>query len=192
MKRSVAIVLLITLSSPGITIRLGPSVRYLVLGPGALDNRESFPYEESTSRLLFSGSGMVMPGFVAEVMIADDLSMGLAVYWRYYDPKYIMLPDSASYPLDRRGSISVFGLGVRKYFSDLNLCSGGELQYYREEWSDPFNGDYESLDSVSAGPSVCAGMELDMSFLSPKIEMGLVFMNFTDIQGRIDLSVLLP
>ena len=190
MKLVISLILLIVQCSLGLSLRLGPSVKYMIFGSSTLGLCGCVLYEESISRLLFSESEMLIPGFEFAATIFNDVNLDLAVYWRHYYPMYILLPDSASYSVNRRGSISVFELGVRKDFTKFFLRPGGELQYFSEEWSNPFDGHNESIDSISIGPALCIGTEIDVSIMSLKFEMGLVFPNFSDIQGRIDLSAM--
>lgn len=152
---------------------------------------ESVPYEQSTSQILFSDSEVLIPGLEVDACITRDISISLGGFWRSYDPKHVTPPDSASHPLDRSGSFSMYTLGFQKTFGKIFVGVGAEAHYFRESWSDPFHGGIETRDSLSLGPAVGAGTLVDLSYCSIKFDLGLVFPGFSDIWGRIGLTLLL-
>ena len=122
----------------------------------------------------------------------DDIKIDVTGFWCSYETLYVTPPESASYPFDRSGIISIFTLGVHKAIGDLFICVGAEAHYFRESWTNPYLGSRESLDSLSLGPTVGIGTLVDLPLSTMKFEMGLVFPGFSDVWGKIGVSFLLP
>jgi hypothetical protein len=190
MRISKYILLMFLLAVSCYAIRLGPSVRYMIFTPTPIPGSPS--YESCSSRLMFDESSLILPGFTVEAPFPYGLTASLDVHWRRYDPNFVSAPDSSGYSVERRGSLSVFDFGAGKPLGDFILRTGVDLQYYSEEWLNPVSGDLESIDSLAAGPFLNVSSEIPIFHISFSADMGIVFPNFDDVQGWIDLSVLLP
>jgi len=194
MIRNGAILLLAVSGAAGFPLKLGPAVRYMILDGGQLHGMDCISYEESTSRLLFCDETLLLPGVVVEINLTQDMNANLRYLWCSYNPYpcSFIAPDSSLHSLDRMGSISIFELGLRKNVGDFYLLPGLELQRFREEWTDPFDGVQHSLDSTTVGPSLVVGTSMDWSPVELGMEMGLVLPSLDDVQGRITLLLLAP
>lgn len=194
MIRNGATLLMAVSGAAGLPLKLGPAVRYMIMDGGELHGMDCISYEESTSRMLFCDETLLLPGGVVEINLTHDMNANLRYFWCSYNPYpcSVIAPDSSLYSLDRRGSISLFELGLRKDVGDFYLLPGLELQRFREEWTDPFDGEQNSLDSITVGPSLVVGTAMGWSPVELGMEMGLVFPSLDDVQGRITFLLLAP
>lgn len=187
------ILLMVVSGAGGFPLKLGPAVRYMILKESELYGVEDVSYEESTSRLLFCDKALLLPGVVVEVNLTHGMSADLRYFRCGYNPCYVIVSDTtALYPPDRSGSLSLFELGLKRDFEGLHLRPGLELQRYREEWTDPFDGGQNSLDSTTVGPFFAVGTSMNLSPVELRMEMGLVFPGLDDVQGKITFMLLAP
>ena len=192
MRYSALLVLLIISCTSALPIRFGPRIRYMIFRERQISQRETILYDESTEIMLFVNSEMFVLGFGFDAEITENLYMDLSGYWRRYEPKYVSLPISYEYPINREGSISMLTIGVCKTIENIFISVDAEACYLRESWTDPNQGNHEVRDSLSIGPAVGVGttIELPLGVLQP--EMGLIFPAFSGILGKLSLSLLLP
>lgn len=190
MRKALLLSILLALAVSAYSFRLGPAVRYMILTPTPMP--ETPGYEWSRSRIMFDEPSLILPGFTVQAPLPFGLIGSFDVYWRRYDPHYVGAPDSSDYSLERRGSLSVFDLGAGMIFGDFLLRAGADLQYYSEEWPDSFSGELESIDSLAAGPFLSISSEIPTPAVPLRVDFGLVFPALDDVQGWIDMSILLP
>jgi len=190
MAKFLALFILAASSAAG--FRFGPSVKYMVFGSNRLSEVEGVSYEESSTTILFNESALFLPGLVIEVPLADGWKADLGFHRSGYDPAYVILPDTSEHQLNRSGNIPVFELGLSREIGAYHLAPALELHRCSEKWSNPNDGAIESLDSTAVGPSISLGTEMELPFFSPKFEMGLVFPALSDVQGKVELSALVP
>lgn len=188
-----SLLVLITISCiSALPIRFGPRIRYSIFGDNKISQRESIPYDESTEIMLFVNSEMFVFGFGVDAEITENLNMDLSGYWGHYEPKYVSIPIHSEYPINRKGNISIYTVGVRKIIGNIFISADTEVCYLRESWTDPTQGNREVRDSLSIGPALGVGTTIELPLGVLKPEMGLIFPAFSDILGKISLSLLLP
>lgn len=152
---------------------------------------ESVGYENSLSRMLYAGDALLMVGVMVETGLTDDLTIEVSGYYSDYDPIYVTPPDSNCTSIDRSGYMCVFSLGVRKCLEKMFINAGVDIHYSRESWANPYNGDHCTIDSISVGPAVGIGTLMDLSPCLLIFDMGLAFPEFSDVWGKIGLSLLI-
>lgn len=189
MRLSTLLILVVLIGVAALPFRLGPSVMWVITGSRIY--AESEDYESSLSRMLYAGDALLMVGAVVEAGLTDDLIIGVSGYYSGYDPIYVTPPDTTCTSIDRSGCMCAFSLGVRKDMGKMFVNTGVEVHYFRESWSDPYQGDHCTIDSLSAGPIVGIGTLMDLSPCLLRFDMGLVFPEFNDIWGKINLSLLI-
>lgn len=190
MKLSILLVLMLLIGAIALPFKFGPAVRWVITG--TRNDAGSEDYERSLSRMLFRGGGIIMVGAMVDVGLTDDLSIEASGFYAGYDPIYVTPPDTAyTPPMNRSGYMSSFSLGVRKDLGEMFVNAGIEAHYSRENWTDPYQGNRQIIDSLSVGP--VAGIEtmMDLSLCLLRFDMGLVFPDFNDVWGSIGLSLLI-
>ena len=189
MKLPILLALALLIGATALPFKFGPAVRWVITG--TRNDAESEDYESSLSRMLFRRGAIIMVGAMVDVGLTDDLSVEASGFYAGYDPIYVTPPDSTyAPPKDRSGYMSSFSLGVRKSLGEMFISAGIEAHYSRESWTDPYQGDRCSIDSLSVGPIVGIGTMIDMSLCLFRFDIGLVFPDFDDVWGKIDLSLL--
>ena len=192
MRTTVLILLTVSFFAVSVPLRLGPSVRYSIFGSGGLSEREAVSYEESRGTMLFYDSEILMFGIGMEAEVMKNHSIEFSCYLSSYGPKYVTQPDSSEYAMNRTGKIALFVLGLRRSIGDYFLSVGAETHYLRERWDDPFTGDETTRDSLAVGPSLGVGTLISLDLFTLKPEIGLVFPRFSDVIGRIGITLLIP
>ena len=183
------LILTVLIGANALPVKFGPSIRWVITGSRIY--AESEDYESSLSRMLYAGDALLMFGATVETGITDDLTIEVSGYYSGYDPVHVLPPDTTCTSIDRSGYMCVFSTGVRKDLEKMFVSAGVEAHYSRESWPDPYNGDHCSIDSLSVGPAVGIGTVMDLSPCLLKFDMGLVFPEFSDIWGKIGLSLLI-
>ena len=192
MNRYTYMVLLALTCSFAFPIRFGPCVKYSIIGSTQMSMRDCVEYSESTEMILFGESELFALGIGIEGRIADNLTVGFTVCMSNYDPVYIVSPDSSNFSINRTGRISMFSLGMRKSLHSFFVSAGVEAHYYRERWTDPYQGTGLSRDSLVFGPALGVGTIIDLDICALKPEMGIVFPGFSNLIGKIELTLLIP
>ncbi len=184
------LILIPLIGATALPFKFGPSVKWFITGSQIYSCCED--YESSLSRMLYAGDALLMIGAMVETELTDDLTIEVSGYYSGYDPAYVMTPpDTACTSIDRSGYMCAFSLGVRKGLGKMFVNAGVEAHYSRESWADPYNGDNSTIDSLSVGPMVGIGTLMDLTPFLIRFDMGLVFPEFSDIWGKIGLSLLI-
>ena len=189
MRLSIILILVALIGVTALPFKLGPSIRWVITG--SRNDSESEDYESSLSRMLYAGDGLLMVGAMVEAGLTDDLTIEVSGYYSGYDPTYVTPPDTTSTSIDRSGYMCTISIGVRKGLGKMFVNAGVEAHYSRESWADPYNGDNCTIDSLCAGPMVGIGTLMDLTPCFLRFDMGLVFPEFSDILGKINLSLLI-
>lgn len=192
MRRSTFLILAALSYTAAFPLRVGPSIRWVIPKKTVYWDRGSVSYEMSTSNIIFGESELLVPGLEIEASISENLSIDIGAFWRNYEPAYVTPPDSALFAIDRSGSFSLYILEARRTIGGIFVCVGAEAHYFREMWTDPFQGNQKLHDSLSIGPTICTGSMVDLPAGSLKFHMGLIFPGFSELWGRIGVSLLLP
>lgn len=192
MRICVLLVLIVLTCVFAFPLRFGPSVKYSIFGFSQLSERNSVSYTESTTMMLFSDSEMFASGIGIEVEVTEDITVEFSCYLKNYNPCYICIPDSSEYAINRTGKITMLSIGIRKLLQDFFVCAGAEAHYYRERWTDPYQGGGLSRDSLVIGPAFGVGTLISFNYFTLKPEIGIVIPGFSSLIGKIGLTLLIP
>lgn len=191
--QNLILLLLLTTSSYGVSIGIGPSVRFMISGSSYLSEVQAVDYEESLSRILFCDEEILLFGLRISAAVAESCNAIMEGHWRGYEPCYVMVPDSAAqFNPNRSGDIAVYSMGIERQLGSWKAILLAQGTYFSESWSNPYTGARETRDSLAVGPVLLIGMGIDVSPGTLSYEMGLSFPDLDDVVGSISLSYLLP